>query len=80
MNIKSKNLPAKPTNGGIPANDKRDNIKIIKKNIWLFKYLISLKICILSIFRDKNILNINISINKYISILINIRLKPYSNT
>jgi len=74
----SKNLPMKPSKGGMPASDKR--LKIIKIYIKLNneKFLNWFKV--LNLFKSnmKNILNITDNKIKYIKIFSKSKLNPYS--
>lgn len=59
-----KNLPKKPVNGGIPAKDKIENIKLISIKFRLLKFFISFKNLKLLKLKKKNNEKTNKSKNK----------------
>lgn len=77
-NIINKNLPIKPNNGGIPANDSRLNIIKMEIKLNIEKFLNWFKV--LNWFKSniKKILKIRNNKIKYIKMFSNNKLNPYS--
>lgn len=69
--INIKNLPTKPSNGGVPAKDKNNNTKYIVKNEVLPINFNSFKVLIYFKSNKNNNKNIFVNINIYTIILNN---------